>query len=128
LNYRYSGLDHSCCGWFDALLPIRDRLADVFGLHTNLALLNRYRDGSDHMGWHRDDERGHGPRVASLSLGATRRFLVRIPGEDRSRRIDLAAGSLLIMDGRLRHRLPPTRQSVDERINLTFRHIGSVAS
>ena len=45
----------------------------------NSVLANRYRDGRDAMGWHSDDEPelGARPLIASLSLGATRRFLLR---------------------------------------------------
>lgn len=123
LNYRYAGRDHHTTGWPARLTEVRDRLTAVLGPTFNFVLLNRYRDGDDHMGWHTDDERGHGHRVASVSLGATRRFLVRAGGETRSRRYDLEAGSLLVLDGRCPHRLPPTRRPVGERINLTFRQV-----
>lgn len=128
INYRYSGADHRCHGWHPALGNIHDRVSAHLGQTCNLVLLNRYRGGTDYMGWHRDDERGHGPQVASLSLGAPRRFLVRPPGESRSRGIDLEPGSLLVMDGSLEHSLPRTRRPVGERINLTFRHIVSAAA
>lgn len=121
--YRYSGADHPCSGWHPALDGLRDRLEDQFGLPCNLALLNRYRDGADYMGWHRDDEPGHASRLASLSLGAPRRFLLRAPGASRSRRLDLEHGSLLLMDGRWRHSLPRTRRVLAERINVTFRRL-----
>lgn len=127
VNYRYSGRDHVCRGWFEPLQAIRDRLREELGLACNLVLLNRYRNGSDYMGWHRDDERGHGAEVASLSLGGARRLLVRLPGGRASTRLDLENGSLLLMDGRLPHSLPPTRRAVAERINLTFRCIGGAA-
>jgi alkylated DNA repair dioxygenase AlkB len=123
LNYRYSGTDHVCRGWLPELLGIRRRLAVELGVGSNLVLINRYRDGRDHMGWHADDERGLARRVASLSLGATRRFLIRLPGEPRSRSVDLEHGSVLVLDGSLRHALPPTRRPVEERLNLTFRRI-----
>jgi len=123
LNYRYSGADHPCDGWLPALEALRRRLQTALHLPFNFVLVNRYRHGADYMGWHRDDERGMGRWVASVSLGAPRRFLVRGEGEQRSHRLDLAAGSLLVMDGRLRHSLPRTRAAVGERINLTFRQL-----
>ncbi|KAJ3165483.1 hypothetical protein HK101_000229 [Irineochytrium annulatum] len=49
----------------------------------NHCLANLYRDGSDHMGMHSDDEKelGRSPMIASVSLGAERRFvLVRKKG------------------------------------------------
>jgi alkylated DNA repair dioxygenase AlkB len=128
INYRYSGTDHECNGWLDTLDTLRRRLAQEEGLHCNLVLLNRYRDGNDYMGWHSDDERGHGRLIASVSLGAQRRFLVRPASparggavRQRSRPLDLEHGSLLVMDATLPHSLPRTRRPVAERINLTFR-------
>jgi len=139
LNYRYSGTNHVCTGWLPELLPLRERLRTEEGLHCNLVLINRYRDGRDYMGWHSDAERGHRPRIASVSLGATRRFLVRPPPKagaevagcavagcaaaHRSQALELPHGSLLLMDGRLPHSLPRTRRPVTQRINLTFRCI-----
>ena len=132
VNYRYAGADHVCDGWLLPLLQLRGRLEAELGLRCNLVLLNRYRDGSDYMGWHTDDERGHERCIASVSLGATRRFLVRPEGAERagagpSVPFDLQHGSLLLMDGSIRHSLPKTRRPVAERINLTYRSITAEA-
>jgi alkylated DNA repair dioxygenase AlkB len=93
-------------------------------------LANLYRDGADYMGWHSDDERALGPQpvIASLSLGATRRFRVKSRhAPARELALDLPAGSLLVMRGdtqeHFRHALPKTAKPVGERINLTFRRI-----
>jgi alkylated DNA repair dioxygenase AlkB len=111
-------------------------------------LANLYRDGRDAMGWHRDDEPelGSRPVIASLSLGATRRFLLKPRGQGRTgakpvaemRRgqepasspataIALGHGSLLVMRGNTqshyRHSLPRTDRQVGPRINLTFRQV-----
>lgn len=128
LNYRYSGTDHVCDGWQPALLALRRRLASALGMPSNFVLINRYRHGGDYMGWHADDERGLASTVASVSLGATRRFLLRPPGWQSSERLDLENGSVLLMDGSVRHSLPRTRRAVGERINLTFRHIENASS
>ncbi len=121
LNYRYAGQDHHCAGWPPALEALRDQLRSRCGVEFNMVLLNRYRHGQESMGWHADDEPGQGPLVASLSLGSTRRFLIRAAAGRRSTPWDLEHGSLLLMDGRQRHTLPKTRRPVGERINLTFR-------
>ncbi len=123
VNYRYSGADHRCDGWLPELEPLVRGLAAEHGLVSNLVLVNRYRSGADYMGWHTDAERGLGKRIASLSLGAARRFLVRPPGGTRSCALELEHGSLLLMDGALRHALPKTRRPVAERLNLTFRWV-----
>ncbi len=132
LNYRYAGVDHRCEGWRPSLAALRERLDRELGVPSNLVLLNRYRDGTDCMGWHRDDEPGLARRIVSVSLGAQRRFLVRPPGDEgrpareRSQAFDLEHGSVLVMDGGWRHSLPRTRRPVGERINLTFRLVDGV--
>jgi len=91
-------------------------------------LLNLYRDGRDSMGFHADDEPelGENPLIASVSLGATRRFELR-PKRGKVPPIALALehGSLLVMGGTcqhlFRHGVPKQRQQVGPRINLTFR-------
>jgi alkylated DNA repair dioxygenase AlkB len=118
--------------WADALAGLRDRLETHTGVRFTGVLANYYRDGRDSMGWHADDERELGPtpddiRVASISLGAPRRFVLRSRGVDPSRRIELALGhgDLLIMAGttqrHYQHAVPKTARPVGPRLNLTFR-------
>lgn len=84
------------------------------------------------MGWHSDNEPelGDQPVIASLSLGATRRFLYRAKLKSRessSNKVDLHNGSLLVMTGDFQkvwqHRVSPTKRPVEGRINLTFRSV-----
>lgn len=132
-SYRYSGAQFQPRPWPPVLRPIRERLAHVLGVGFNSVLANRYRDGRDAMGWHGDDERELGPTpvIASLSLGATRRFVLKHRQHpERKLALDLSPGSLLVMAGttqrHYRHALPRTAKPVGERINLTFRHIDLV--
>ena len=76
LSYRYSGLDYNALPWTATLLEIKTKIEAVAGEY-NYCLLNRYRSGSDSVGWHADDEREMGNVIGSLSLGATRRFRIR---------------------------------------------------
>ncbi|HEY1136044.1 MAG TPA: alpha-ketoglutarate-dependent dioxygenase AlkB [Xanthomonadaceae bacterium] len=120
--------------WPASLLPLRERLADELGVAFNSVLANLYRDGRDRMGWHSDDEPELGPRpvIASLSLGAVRRFSLKPRAGGVSRALDLPHGSLLVMAGDTqvawRHALAGTAKSVGPRINLTFRRIIPAAS
>ena len=127
-SYTYSGTPHQPLPWTRPLARIRDRAAELCGARFNAVLLNLYRDGRDGMGWHADDEAelGRDPVIASVSLGATRRFCLR----HRKRRnlkldVPLPHGSLLCMSGSTQHHwlhaLPKTQAAVGERINLTFR-------
>ena len=121
LSYRYSGRPHPGTGWPPELAGLRSRVGAQLSATPNFLLLNRYRDGADSMGWHRDDEAGLGALIASISLGATRSFLLRESNASRSQSLKLEHGSLLLFDGRTSHALPKTRRLVGERINLTFR-------
>lgn len=128
--YRYSGGDYRAERWHPEIARLRDRLAADFDAAFNSVLVNLYRNGADSMGWHADDEPelGANPLIASVSLGAQRRFVLRNK-DDRSLRIELKpeSGSLLLMDGDVQHhwqhQLPKTARPVDARINLTFRWI-----
>jgi len=130
--YRYSG----------RTLPPRRRpaslarvwaLAEKFaGVSFNHVLMNRYRDGQDCMGWHSDDEAelGKNPPILSLSLGATRRFLLK-PKADLAEaprfEWSMSHGAMLFMAGstqhHYRHSVPRQRGVVTERLNLTFRRV-----
>ncbi len=135
-SYRYSGKNNEPLTWNDDLLALKNVLetyppvSDVFSAGFNSVLLNFYRNGQDSMGWHADDEPelGKNPVIASLNLGATRRFLIRSKNDKSTRfSLDLSHGSLLLMAGEMQHHwqhaVPKTAKMVLPRINLTFRHI-----
>lgn len=126
LNYRYSGIQHQPLAWTPCLSQIRAQAECRF----NSVLLNLYRHGQDSNGWHADDEPELNPRVAiaSLSLGASRRFRLRFTGKSPlTTGFDLQHGDLLLMrpfaQSVTQHCLPKTRRQVGLRINLTFRQI-----
>lgn len=125
--YAYSGLVHAACALPAPLEDLRSRIETTTAQQFNTLLLNLYRDGADSVSWHSDDDFDHGghPAVASLSLGATRRFRVAHKRSRQSFGIDLADGDLLLMEGRsqldYRHALPKSTAVVGPRINLTFR-------
>lgn len=128
--YEYSGTTHLPLPWTPLLLELRGRVEALTGRSYNSVLLNRYRDGRDGMGWHADDEPelGAEPAIASVSLGATRRFLMRHRRRTGARlALDLGHGDLLLMAGATQHHwlhaLPKTARPVGERVNLTFRSV-----
>jgi alkylated DNA repair dioxygenase AlkB len=129
-GYTYSGAHFDPNPWPIALRAIRARLAGELCIDFNSVLANLYRDGHDSMGWHSDDEPelGAQPVIASLSLGATRRFVLKHRSDPpRKFALELPHGSLLLMRGasqaNYRHALPRTAKPVGSRINLTFRSI-----
>ena len=78
-SYRYSGKDRAPAPWHPLVQDIAWQVGDICGQKFNGVLLNWYRDGQDSMGWHADNEPelGKNPTIASVSLGATRRFKLR---------------------------------------------------
>jgi len=129
-SYTYSGLTLVPEPWPAALAPVRDRIVGDTGTPFNSVLCNYYRDGRDLMGFHADDEPelGASPTIASVSLGATRRFALRHKRDQRARLdLDLPGGSLLVMSGTTqhfwRHGVPKRQTLASGRINLTFRRI-----
>ena len=139
--YRYSGVLFTPHPWTAAVAELRERVSEACGLRFDSVLANRYRSGRDAMGWHSDaePELGPHPMIASVSLGAVRRFTLkgRAPAADDPATgaparlaLDLPHGSLLVMAGdtqtNYRHALPRTARQVGERINLTFRQVARV--
>lgn len=129
-TYTYSGLEMNPSPFSPELDQIRKDCEQVTGMKFNTCLANLYRDGSDSMGWHSDDEKelGENPVIASLSFGAERIFhLKHKKNTTLKHKISLVNGSLLIMKGKTqhfwKHQLPKTKKKVEPRVNLTFRKI-----
>ena len=123
INYRYTGIDHVCDGWPYWLDNLKGKIQKTTEAKFNFVLVNCYEDGQQYMGWHKDNERGWSPEIASLSLGAEKRFLLEESSVDEKVVVKLEHGSLICFDGSMRHCLPKTKADVGFRINLTFRAI-----
>ncbi|WP_105213210.1 alpha-ketoglutarate-dependent dioxygenase AlkB family protein [Pseudoalteromonas sp. T1lg22] len=129
--YEYSQQRFEPAPWVPELDAMRQRLNGALGCHFNAVLINYYRHGLDCMGWHSDDEPelGPDPVIASISLGALRKFKLRHKASGEVTDLALTNGSLLIMKGQSQHcyahSLPKQRKVTQGRINLTFRHIDS---
>ena len=128
-EYEYSGLLRTPLPLTPLLNDIRSRCESVSGASFNSVLVNLYRDGNDGVGWHADNEavNGREPTIASVSLGATRRFDLRHRESKETVKVDLHSGSLLVMSGLSQHcwvhQVAKTKQVVGPRINLTFRRV-----
>lgn len=128
--YRYSGQTLEPRAPSRAVEDVLERVVRRTGVAFNHVLANRYRDGKDSMGFHADDEPELGPHptVASVSFGATRRFvLVLRRGRKEKVEYRLEHGSLLVMGGSCqethRHGIPKEPGVSAERVSLTFRKL-----
>lgn len=125
--YRYSGIVNKPAPWPGGLVELRERLRNELGVDFNSCLANLYRDGTDSMGYHSDNEPELGPRptIASISLGDRRRFVLRHRSSGERWSWDLGHGDLLVMRDESQsdyaHAIPKTSRPVGPRMNLTFR-------
>lgn len=137
MAYSYSGVTQLVQEWTPELLELRQKLEKVTGENYNSVLLNLYRNGQDSVGEHADDEKelGLNAVIASVSLGATRDFVLRQYKKATTIKLapsityKLSHGSLLVMSGTTqqywKHSIPKTKvedyKTTGARINLTFR-------
>lgn len=118
--------------WTKTLLQIKKSIEPIALTTFNSVLINYYRNGKDRVAWHSDDEKelGKNPVIASVSLGAERKFKLRhkkFKENQLKHEVLLANGSLLVMSGTTQHHwlheVPRTAKPIGPRINLTFRVI-----
>lgn len=126
-SYTYAGLTLHPTPWIEPILEIKAVCEAIAGTAFNSVLLNLYRNGDDTMGWHSDDEPelGPNPTIASVSLGAARRFDLRHKVTKQTVKTPLYSGSVLMMTGNTQsewvHQIARTKKVSEPRINLTFR-------
>ena len=134
-HYGYSGLKLTPHPWTPLLADLRNQLQQCLSLPFNSVLLNYYRNGQDSVAWHSDDERelGPDPHIASLSLGASRRFDLKHKHRRELKKLslELGDGSLLLMGSGVQqhwsHQIPKEPAVTAPRLNLTFRFIHAMA-
>jgi len=130
-SYTYSKVTKQALPWTDDLLALKALVEQETSETYNSCLLNLYHDGSEGMAWHSDAERDlkrHGA-IASVSLGAERKFAFKHKKSHEVVSLVLEHGSILVMKGTCQdhwlHRLPTTKKVSESRVNLTFRTIDS---
>jgi alkylated DNA repair dioxygenase AlkB len=118
-----------------ALDSIRESLSQHYyaelGEPFRTAGLCLYRDGRDSVAWHGDRSgrsRTDDTLVAIVSLGASRRFLMRPRGGGPSRHFELGRGDLFVMGGSCQrtweHCVPKIPHADGPRISVQFRPLG----
>jgi alkylated DNA repair dioxygenase AlkB len=128
-SYTYSKVTKTANIWTKELLDLKAIVEKESNETYNSCLLNLYHSGDEGMAYHSDGEKmlKKNGAIASLSLGAERKFSFK--HKENKKRIDvfLERGSLLVMKKGTQtnwlHRLPPTKKVNTPRINLTFRTI-----
>ena len=110
--------------------PVLHYLTEVLSAHYGRPYarlwMNWYRDNADGTGWHADRPVNQQDEavIPVLSLGATRRFLIRPDGGGPSTTIVTHGGDLVVMGGRCQkdyqHSVPKQRQPAGARLSLNF--------
>jgi alkylated DNA repair dioxygenase AlkB len=109
-----------------SLLLAVGALSRHYGIVYDSVWMNLYRDGQDSTGWHRDrfSCRRLECIVPVLTLGATRRFLIKPRKGGRSIAFKPGSGDLVVMGGRCQedwvHGVPKDPGVVEARISLNF--------
>ena len=111
--------------------PLRillDLVRDTYSDKLNCCLLNYYKDGSDYINWHSDDEFIFDSKepIVTLSVGGSRRFKVRsILNHSDVEEYDSGHGDIIVMPPGFQqthqHSIPKTSKQVDPRLSFTFR-------
>lgn len=128
-SYTYSNTTKQALPWTKELLELKKLAEEISGTTFNSCLLNLYHDGNEGMAYHSDDEKslGKNTTIASVSLGAERKFSFKHKTTKDTVSVHLEHGSLLVMKDETQthwlHRLPPTKKIARPRVNLTFRTI-----
>lgn len=128
-EYTYSNMNKYALPWTKELVELKQLAETLTGETFNSCLLNLYHRGDEGMAWHSDAESDlkKDGAIASLSLGAERKFAFKHKQSKEKVELYLEHGSLLVMKDKTQtywlHRLPPTKKVSTARINLTFRSI-----
>ena len=108
------------------LVELSGTLSEALGVPYDGIWMNWYRDHRDGTSWHADRP-ANTPQTAIVpvvSLGATRRFLIRPVDGGRSTSLTPAGGDAIVMRGRCqrdwRHSVPKQRTPAAARMSLNF--------
>ena len=129
IAYTYSSKTKIGLPWKDPLIILKNIVESLTKQTYNACLLNLYHNGEEAMGWHSDNEKEiiANSTIASLSIGASRKFSFKHKVTKETISIKLENGSLLEMKGTIQshwlHALPKSKKITESRINLTFRQM-----
>jgi alkylated DNA repair dioxygenase AlkB len=127
-------LEPRLTAWFKEGLPasleqLRGAVSRRYGVEFDSCLVNLYRDGNDAVAWHGDTVRKtlRNPLVVTVSLGASRRFLVRRRGGGPVlKEYAPGQGDLMVMGGAMQHdyehTVPRQKNASGARMSVTMRH------
>ena len=126
-EYTYSNINKYALPWTIELIELKALVEKLTGETFNSCLLNLYHSGEEGMAWHSDGDMSLAKQttIASLSLGATRKFCFRHLRTKEKIEMQLQSGQLIVMRGETQqhwqHAIMKSQKVIHPRINLTFR-------
>lgn len=131
MTYTYSGIKEETEKATDSFQELKKKV-DTYtsskeGEEFNFALINHYKDGSNYISPHSDNEKcivKHST-IASVSFGSERKFTLKRKRDKKKVEVNLKNGSLLLMMGKTQekwtHQINKSKKITKERYNITFR-------
>ena len=127
-DYQFSGTVSQALPVPDILAPFLAWVRDVIDPRLNGLLLNWYdADRRHYIGAHRDSRQGlvTGTPIVTISVGAARRFRLRIPKERGFIDFEASHGTVFVMPWHtnlnVKHEVPHTARAKGRRISITAR-------
>jgi len=131
-GYWYTGKYHQPCETpeviQDLLDSVRPHLSNPCAL-LNSCLVTVYKDGTDNIPLHSDDEALIDPEseIICVSIGSDRKLEFVNNYNDEKKSLDLTDGSVYVMNrhsqDQWKHAIYPTTEETGKRVSFTFRHI-----
>ena len=128
-DYKVSGGSPPNMVMCEKLKEITKKVNSFLGTNFNTILLNKYKNGEDCIGFHKDRENGwaEGSGFATLAFGAERDFQVKNLDTQVTTTYLHKNGHALYMPFPMNrenlHSVPTRKKVTDCRISLTFREI-----
>jgi len=134
-SYTFSGVTVQSKSWNGddilsiTLQAIRKKVENYTGAGFNFVLINRYKNGTEYIGPHADDEKDlhiDSP-IVGVSFGAARDMVFHHKGTTKKIEFTLHHGSIVCMNPPTnqfwKHSVPKRLKVRGPRISLTFRNI-----
>lgn len=128
-GYAYSGQIMKSQKLTPKLKKLLQDINTKFETNFNGILITHYRDGTDYIGKHRDDEKGldtNKKAVASISFGANRKFRIRNNEGKIVQDIETEHGMFMMMYNDFQymytHEIPVQKKVKEPRWSITFRY------
>jgi alkylated DNA repair dioxygenase AlkB len=129
--YKYPGyLDRAPCDFMDQpiILDLATEIEKRFGQRVNHCVINKYRNGSDHISYHHDKvpSIAEGTKIFTISLGVKRTLSMKSMTKGvKTESVDLEDGSIFCLSSynnlSHKHAIMKRKNINSERISLTFR-------